>query len=171
MRRMAVGVTPPPRTTAPDGLARRARRPPGRLTARKQVNPRPGVADRGPATGKCQPAQAHRPHCPRAGIYWSGVPTPQRSRPRGVHPGLPDDSPFMNTLYTLQSPLWTLHGQFCALHIHNSALHRHFRTTWRFRGRATLVVTRQRLRAGPGARLPRTEAGGRTARRCTPRPG
>lgn len=34
---------------------------------------------------------------------------------------LPDDSPFMNTLYTLQSPLWTLHGQFCALHIHNGA--------------------------------------------------
>ena len=66
MRKTAVGVTPPPRTTKPDRRTHRDRLSPGRLRARKQIRPRPGdtgrahwpgVTDRGPATERRRTAR------------------------------------------------------------------------------------------------------------------
>lgn len=77
MRKTAVGVTPPPRTTKPDRRAHRDRLSPGRLRARKQIRPRPGdagrahwpgVTDRGPT-----PRDAGRPRRPARTARGSGA--------------------------------------------------------------------------------------------------
>ena len=77
MRKTAVGVTPPPRTTKPDRRTHRDRLSPGRLRARKQIRPRPGdagrahwpgVTDRGPT-----PRDAGRPRRPARTARGSGA--------------------------------------------------------------------------------------------------
>ena len=241
MRKTAVGVTPPPRTTKPDRRAHRDRLSPGRLRARKQIRPRPGdagrahwpgVTDRGPT-----PRDAGRPRRPARTARGSGAtgegsgvlhevrgfvqyaqplastPPPSFSRPaRGG--GRPEPMMRQCHLTPVQEEDMSQAGQGgkttaptpdsitpaaeCPHSGHQRARRRGARreplefhgffsgcevgavfmsAAWTpqrasgFRGRATRVATRRRLRAGPGARRLRPGAGGRTARQRTPRPG